>query len=81
MSTPGGIELNKNCNIHRYIKDISSYCINFHHKDEKNYTLSIIRRNRLIRMHTIFARLEDDIMDAVSHNNLNRLVVDLRNRR
>jgi hypothetical protein len=31
-------------------------------------------------MHTIFARLADHIVDAISHNNLNRLVVDLRNR-
>jgi hypothetical protein len=33
----------------------------------------------LTRMNTIFARLEDDIVDIVSHNNLNRLVVNLWN--
>lgn len=59
--------------------------------EDRDYTLSIIlfnlclpeiiKTNRLIRMHTIFARLEDHILDAVGHNNLNRLVVDLRNRR
>ena len=31
-------------------------------------------------MHTIFARLEHHIVEAVSHNHLNRLVVDLWNR-
>jgi hypothetical protein len=30
-------------------------------------------------MNTIFARLEDHIVDIVSHNNLNRLVVNLWN--
>jgi hypothetical protein len=40
----------------------------------------MVKKNRIIRMHTIFARLEDHIVDVVSHNNLNRLIVDLRNR-
>jgi hypothetical protein len=31
-------------------------------------------------MHTIFARFEDHVVDIVSHNNLNRFIVSLRNR-
>jgi hypothetical protein len=40
----------------------------------------MMKWKRLIQMHTIFARLEDHIIEVVSHNDLNRLVVDLRNR-
>jgi hypothetical protein len=43
VSTPGGIELNKNCNRTIYINRNSSYYIDFHHRGKgRNIMLSII---------------------------------------
>ena len=39
-----------------------------------------MKNNRIIRPHTIFARFEDEVVDVVSDNHLNRLIGDLRNR-